>query len=65
MLAAMAARALPSLGHEEAIWGMPFCMLGFYVMQAQRLAGVKGIGRKDKSRKIWEAWQRVRPDKER
>lgn len=63
----LAARVVPGLGLGEILWEVPFCMLGFLVMQERRMAGVKGIGRPEKSRKLWEAWKRQRsehPDQE-
>jgi len=62
-LACTAAEASPGLTVEKALWEMPFCMLGFLVMQAMRKRGVKGIGRPEISRQIWENFQKEQKNK--
>lgn len=34
-------------------------MLGFLVMQERRAAGIKGIGRPEKSKRLWDAWKSI------
>lgn len=58
----LVARVMPGLGMREIMWDIPFCLVGFLIMQERRLAGVKGIGRPEKSRKLWAAWKKIRSE---
>jgi hypothetical protein len=65
--AGLAARVIPGASLHELLWELPYCLLGFLVMQERRAAGVKGIGRPEKSEKLWRAWKALRsgqPDKQ-
>jgi hypothetical protein len=55
---------MPGAGLREILWETPYCLLGFLVMQERRMAGVKGIGRPEKSRRLWDAWKKVRQEYE-
>ena len=55
----MAAKVVPGAGIRELMWETPFSLLGFLVMQERRMAGVKGIGRPEKSQRLWSTWKRM------
>lgn len=61
-MATLAAQTLPGVGWWEMFWEVPFALLGFLVMQERRQAGVKGIGRPEKSDKLWREWKKTRPE---
>lgn len=63
LAAGMAARVIPGASLHEILWEIPYCMLGFLVMQERRAAGVKGIGRPEKSDKLWTAWKKMQSEK--
>jgi len=58
----LAAKVVPGASQHEILWETPYCMLGFLVMQERRMAGVKGIGRPEKSKKLWDAWKKQRSE---
>lgn len=45
---------MPSVTPYQVMWELPVVTAGYYVVQAMRRAGVKGIGRREKSRKLWK-----------
>jgi len=62
LAASLAAKVIPGASLHEILWETPYCMLGFLVMQERRMAGIKGIGRPEKSRKLWEEWKKQRSE---
>lgn len=63
-MASLVARVMPGTKMREILWGMPLCQVGFLVMQERRMAGVKGIGRPEKSQKLWAAFKKQRSEQE-
>lgn len=49
----MTASVMPSVTPYQAMWEVPFVTVSYYFVQAARRAGVKGIGRTEKSAKLW------------
>lgn len=54
----MVNRVMPGATLQQVFWEIPFCMLGFLIMQERRQAGVQGIGRPEKSEELWKAFQK-------
>lgn len=61
-MVSLAAKVVPGASQQEILWETPYCMLGFLVMQERRAAGIKGIGRPEKSEKLWDAWKKMRSE---
>lgn len=61
-MVSLAAKVVPGASQHEILWETPYCMLGFLVMQERRMAGVKGIGRPEKSQKLWDEWKKLRSE---
>lgn len=59
-IAAMTAEAFPAVTPFEAVWRIPYVMIGFLVMQAARRRGVRGIGRPEQSRAVWERFRELK-----
>lgn len=61
-MVSLAAKVVPGASQQEILWETPYCMLGFLVMQERRAAGIKGIGRPEKSKRLWDAWKKQRSE---
>ncbi len=55
----MIAKVMPSVTIHQVLWEMPWPMVSYYVVQAARQAGIKGIGRRDKSDKLWKRFKEL------
>lgn len=53
---------MPSVTPYQAMWELPFVTVSYYVVQAMRKAGVKGIGRPEKSQKLWRRFYELNKD---
>ena len=49
----MVASIVPGVTPYQAMWEIPFVTVSYYMVQAARRAGVMGIGRHEKSVKLW------------
>ena len=58
----MVASIVPGVTPHQAMWEIPFVTVSYYMVQAARRAGVKGIGRTDKSLKLWRKFAEQHKD---
>ena len=55
----MAANIFPNITLQDLLWRIPMVTLGYLLVQAGRKAGIKGIGRTDKSIALWKRFSEL------
>ena len=58
----MVASIVPGVTPHQAMWEIPFVTVSYYMVQAARRAGVKGIEQREKSIKLWRKFAELHKD---